>query len=199
MDFFNNDDDALHNDKISLDELYDRKRDVEMQRMKIYGTILNRVHTKIKMTARQKHDEQYLFYVVPEFVLGVPRYDVGTCISYIVNKLEENGFHTKYTHPNLLFISWQHYIPSYKRAQIKKETGISIDGFGNQITDKRKSDEPQDINSLIVDVKKNQSSNSANSGSKKSGSNKSYNDISHYKPSGVYNQDILNKLKDKLS
>ena len=154
MDFFNsNDDNDDHfNEKISLDDLYDRKREVEQQKMKIYQTILNRVHTKIKLTARQKHDEQHLFYVVPEFVLGVPRYDVGTCISYIVTKLEENGFVTKYTHPNLLFISWKHYIPSYKRAQIKKETGLSIDGFGNQITDKKSKDEPMDINSLMVDM-----------------------------------------------
>ena len=193
----NSNDDDNYNEKISLDELYDRKREVEIQKMKIYKTILNRVHSKIKLTARQKHDEQYLFYVVPEFVLGVPRYDVGTCISYIVTKLEENGFVTKYTHPNLLFISWKHYIPSYKRAQIKKETGMSIDGFGNQITDKKKSDEPQDINALMLDAKKQQSSGGKTNNSKKGA--KDFKDISLYKPSGVYNQDILNRLKDKLS
>ena len=192
-----NDDDDNYNEKISLDELYDRKREVEIQKMKIYKTILNRVHTKIKLTARQKHDEQYLFYVVPEFVLGVPRYDVGTCISYIITKLEENGFVTKYTHPNLLFISWKHYIPSYKRAQIKKETGMSIDGFGNQITDKKKSNEPQDVNALMLDAKKQQSSGGQTNNSKKG--SKDFKDISLYKPSGVYNQDILNRLKDKLS
>jgi len=195
MDFFDgNDDDDNFNEKISLDELYDRKREVETNKMKIYKTILNRVHSKIKLTARQRHDDQYLFYVVPEFMLGVPRYDVATCISYIVSKLEENGFVTKYTHPNLLFISWKHYIPSYKRAQIKKETGVSIDGFGNQLTDKSKSDEPKDINSLIVDVKKNQSS-----GKQPTKKETQFKDISSYKPSGIYNQDILNKLKDKFS
>ena len=195
MEFFGgNDDDDNFNEKISLDELYDRKREVETNKMKIYKTILNRVHSKIKLTARQRHDEQYLFYVVPEFMLGVPRYDVATCISYIVAKLEENGFVTKYTHPNLLFISWKHYIPSYKRAQIKKETGVSIDGFGNQLTDKSKSNEPKDINSLIVDVKKNQSS-----GKQPAKKETQFKDISSYKPSGIYNQDILNKLKDKFS
>lgn len=197
MDFINsnNDDDDNYNEKISLDELYDRKREVEMQKMKIYKTILNRVHTKIKLTARQKHDEQHMFYVVPEFVLGVPRYDVGTCISYIITKLEENGFVTKYTHPNLLFISWKHYIPSYKRAQIKKETGISIDGFGNELTDKSQKNDPQNINSLILDVKKQQSGEKSSSKKTKT----DFTDISLYKPSGIYNQDILNRLKEKLS
>lgn len=195
MDFFGDDDDTF-NEKISLDELYDRKRSVEMQKMKVYQTILNRVHTKIKLTARQQHNVEYLFYVVPEFILGVPKYDVSTCISYIINKLDDNGFITKYTHPNLIFISWKHYIPSYKRAQIKKETGVSVDGFGNQLTDKKKKNEPQDINSLIIDVKKNQATEKKNGTTKK---DSQYKDISLYKPSGIYNQDILNRLKDKLS
>ena len=191
MDLFHSGDNDDLKEKISLDELYDRKRTVELQKIKVYKTILNRVHSKIKLTARQKIDNQYLFYVVPEMMLGIPRYDVATCISYIISKLEDNGFRTKYTHPNLLFISWQHYIPSYKRAQIKKETGISIDGFGNKIINKK--NEPQNVNNLLLDAKKNQTSKKLTIAK-----NSNYKDISLYKPSGIYNQDILNRLKNKL-
>ena len=187
MSFFNNDDTLT--EKISLDELYDRKREVELQKMKVYTTILNRVHSKIKLTARQKHDEQYTFYIVPEFVLGVPKYDVATCVSYIIEKLNNNGFITKYTHPNLLFISWNHYIPSYKRAQIKKETGVSIDGFGNVVTDKKK--EPKSVNDLLLENKKIVTTG-------KRANKKEYKDITLYKPSGIYTQDILNRLKNKI-
>jgi len=190
MSFYNNDTDLT--EKISLDELYDRKREVELQKMKVYTTILNRVHSKIKITARQKHDEQYTFYVVPEFVLGVPKYDVATCVSYIIEKLNDNGFVTKYTHPNLLFISWNHYIPSYRRAQIKKETGVSIDGFGNLITEKKKQDGPKSVNALLLENKKMIST------TKTGAIKKEYKDISLYKPSGIYTQDILNRLKNKI-
>jgi hypothetical protein len=178
-------------EKISLDELYDRKREVEKHKLKIYQRILNRVHVKIKMTARQKHEEQYTFFVVPEFVIGVPKYDVATCISYIVYKLEENGFVTKYTHPNLLFISWKHYIPSYKRAQIQKETGVNIDGFGNVV--EKKDDKNNPLN-IMINTKKSQNTVSTGVNNKK----KNYKDISLYKPSGIYNQDVLNRLKDKI-
>jgi len=178
-------------EKISLDELYDRKREVENHKLKIYQRILNRVHVKIKMTARQKHEEQYTFFVVPEFVIGVPKYDVATCISYIVYKLEENGFVTKYTHPNLLFISWKHYIPSYKRAQIQKETGVNIDGFGNVV--EKKDDKNNPLN-IMINTKKSQNTVSTGVNNKK----KNYKDISLYKPSGIYNQDVLNRLKDKI-
>ena len=191
---FNNDDNDDIKEKISLDELYDRKREVEKYKLKIYQRILNRVHVKIKMTARQKHEEQYTFFVVPEFVMGVPKYDVATCISYIIYKLEENGFVTKYTHPNLLFISWKHYIPSYKRAQIKNETGINIDGFGNVVENKDIKNDPLNVQNIMVNANKSQGKTIGITNKK----TKIFKDISLYKPSGIYNQDVLNRLKDKI-
>ena len=49
-----------------------------------------------------------------------------------MDKLTTNGFVIKYTHPNLLFISWKHWIPSYVRTEFKKKTGKNIDGFGEK-------------------------------------------------------------------
>lgn len=184
------------NEKISLDELYDRKREVEIQRMNIYRTILNRVHTKIKIVSRQKCETQ-LFYVIPEFIFGVPKYNVNTCISFIIEKLEDNGFHVKYTHPNLLFISWGHYIPSYKREQIKKETGITIDGFGAVIQKNKEVTHTQALkdtiepNALLLQT--NTKTNSS------TGSKKDFKDVQQYKPTGIYNLDLLKKIKDKTS
>lgn len=121
-------------DKINLDSLFERKRQINQSRLSVYQKILHRVHERIKHTARQKDSEDFCFYVVPEFMFGVPRYDVATCISYIMEQLQENGFVVKYTHPNLLFISWKHYIPAYKREEIRKRTGYRIDGFGKVLS-----------------------------------------------------------------
>lgn len=191
--FFKNDDDYDNNfnEKISLDELYDRKREIEINRMNIYRKILGRIHNKIKLVARQKC-ETHFFYVVPEFIFGIPKYNVNTCISYIIEKLEDNGLQIKYTHPNLLFVSWGHYIPFYKREQIKKETGVSIDGFGNIV--KKKDDdksnltlpEPGGKNSISINKKSNNK-------------NDEFKDVNKYKPSGIYNMDLLQKIKDKSS
>lgn len=201
--FSNNDHDdeqvRNYNEKISLDELYDRKREVEINRMNIYRKILNRVHNKIKTVSRKKCQTQ-LFYVIPEFMFGVPKYNVNTCISFIIEKLEENGFHVKYTHPNLIFISWGHYIPSYKREQIKKETGVSVDGFGNIIQKKNKNrnmsfnnEDPTDPKNLLLNLS-NKNHNKKNEQNKKE-----YKDINNYKPSGIYNLDLLQRIKDKTS
>lgn len=195
--FFSNDDNNYNNDKISLDDLYDRKKEIEDNRIKIYQKILGRIHTKIKYTARQKHDEQYLFYVVPEFVFGIPTYNVGTCISYLVQKLEENGFITRYTHPNLLFISWKHYIPQYKRDQIKEQYGVKVDGFGNVVQSKNAKERENnkgDINSLILKTNLNSKEQSMTAKKEK----KEYKDISTYSPTGIYSAELFEKLKNKL-
>lgn len=117
-------------EKISLDSLFERKRQINQSHLSIYQKILHRIHERIKHTARQKNSDDFCFYIVPEFMFGIPRYNVATCVSYVMEKLEENGFVVKYTHPNLLFISWKHYIPSYQREEIRKRTGYRINGFG---------------------------------------------------------------------
>jgi len=182
-------------DKINLDELYERKNQVEHNRMKIYQRILNRVHTKIKITSRQRISEQYCFFVIPEFLVGTPRYDSAACTAYIMDKLQDNGFNIKYTHPNLLFISWQHYIDKKKRILFKKHHGYSIDGFGQPIKEKKK------------DVKLGGGSVAQNANSLmlkklpppiKSDKNKNYKQISTYKPTGglIYNTLLLETIRD---
>ena len=189
--FSNYDDNDDINEKISLDELYDRKHEVEVNRMNIYKRILQRVHTRIKMSARQKDNQGFTYFVVPEFIFGIPKYNVETCISYMIEKLQDNGFKVKYTHPNLLYIFWGHYIPSYRRAQIKKETGKNIDGFGNVIENKK--EDKKDVNSMMLNKSKEQ--DKPKSILKKSGD---YKDVSTYKPQGIYNLDLISKIKDKL-
>lgn len=194
MDRFLSNEEEQYDEKISLDELYDRKREVEINRMNIYKKILNRVHVKIKTAARQKNNESFTFFVVPEFQFGVPKYDVHTCCSYIIEKLEDNGFMVKYTHPNLIYIYWGHYIPSYRRAQIKEKTGYSIDGFGNIIKEKQ-TNKKTDVNALLITDKEKQDDTTKKSILKPS---KQYKDISSYKPNGIYNIDLISKINDKV-
>ena len=178
MNYF---DEEEFSEKISLDDLYERKFEIEQNKLSIYKKILNRVHKKIKLTARQKQGETFCFFLVPEMLIGVPRYDVDSCTSYIIEKLNDNGFITRYTHPNLIFISWNHYLPAHKREEIKKLTGQKVDGFGNVI---EKIKEEENINMKLKNAKAKQSEKESN-----------FKQISTYKPSGIYNLDLLNNIK----
>lgn len=122
-----------HTDKINIDELYEKKKQNDLSNLQTFDKILNRIHQRIKYTSKQNTDETCCWYVVPEFILGIPRYDHALCIAYVINKLTQNHFHVKYIHPNTLFISWKHYIPSYVRTEFKKKTGIIVNEFGEVI------------------------------------------------------------------
>ena len=113
--------------KINLEELYEKKKNQDLAKLNIYNRILNRIHEKIKLTARQKNNEQYTWFIIPEVMIGIGNYDRTACITYILEKLDENGFIVRYTHPNLIFISWKHYVPQYVRNEFKKKTGMKID------------------------------------------------------------------------
>ena len=185
---FTTDDPENYVDKLNLDELFEKKQIHDLATTKNYNAILNRVHNKIKLTSRQQIDSHYCWFVIPEVMIGVPKYDVATCISYVIGKLQENGFNVRYTHPNLLLISWQHWVPSYVRTEIEKKTGVKVDGYGNIIKDDEKEE-----NLLTNNLVSNKSKNTPQSILK----NKDTKPITSYKPTGklIYNNDILDSLR----
>ena len=186
--------DKYFNEKINMDDLYTQRKKTDEHKIKIYQKILARVHKKIKTISRSRNDERFCFFLLPEFVLGIPRYDIATCTSYIISKLIENGFLVKYTYPNLLFISWRHYIPNYERTQIKKKTGISIDGFGNVVKKKQQKSDTSNMNNLLLQYKHKDIS------VKKKDNSKKYTAITTYKPTGnlIYNANLLTKIENTI-
>jgi hypothetical protein len=185
-------------EKLNIDELYEKKRQYDLNQLALFNKILNRVHVKIKTTSRQKLDGQFCWFLVPEVIIGVPKYDQGACIAYLMDKLKENGFNLKYVHPNTLFISWLHWVPSYVRTELKKKTGIVVNEYGQRIdeigNDTKQITDSSNPNEGMFNLKNTNQS----SASKKD--NKNYTPIKSYKPSGnlVYNDDLLNKIEDKF-
>ena len=171
-------------EKINLDDLYEKKRQHDLNKLEIFNKLLSRVHHKIKMVGRQKVDEQYTWFIVPEVMIGVPKYDQGACIAYILDKLRANKFICKYIHPNTIFISWKHWIPAYVRTEIKKKTGMNIDGEGKLI---KETPKPPTTSTPMLPYKKKP--------------NTDFKNINDYTPDQniVYNSKIIDKLENKLS
>lgn len=120
-------------ERINVDELYEKKRQKDLQKIKTYNKILAKIHAKIKATSRQYKDDECCWFLIPEFILGSMYYDNNACTSYVMHKLTNNGFNVKYIHPNLLIISWSHLIPSYIRDEFQNKTGKAINEFGEYI------------------------------------------------------------------
>ena len=182
-------------DKLNIDDLYEKKRQHDVHQLDLFNKILNRIHVRIKTTSKQKTDEQFCWFLVPEMIIGVPKYDQAACIAYVIDKLKTNGFNVRYIHPNTLFISWGHWVPAYVRTELKKQTGIVVNELGTRIydptneeTNKTKFlnnyDSPNEAPDKIMKL-----------------NTKEYTPIKSYKPAGnlIYNDSMLNRLEEKIN
>ena len=215
-------------EKINLDELYQKKQEQDKNKLFTYNKILTRIHEKIKLTSRQKCQQQFCWFVVPEIILGVANYDHAGCIAYLVDKLQENKFIVRYTHPNLLLISWHHYVPNYVRSEFKKKTGTAIDEYGRPILYDEEGNvikyndsvgrggggggverTPEDANTLLYNQRNDPSSGAAGGGNGANGGGggggggtdkKEYKPTDSYRPTGnlIYNQEYFQKLENRV-
>jgi hypothetical protein len=184
-------------EKLNIDELYEKKRQQDLNKLALYNKILNRIHVRIRTVSRQRTDEQFCWFVVPELIIGVPRYDQGSCIAYLIDKLKTNGFNVKYIHPNTLFISWQHWVPSYVRSEIKKKTGMVIDEYGNKVVDEVEEITNGSVNDMFH-IKSQSQTKVVKSAIKQQ---KNFTPINSYKPQGnfIYDNNLLNSLEEKIT
>jgi hypothetical protein len=118
---------------INIDDLYEHKKKNDLNRLDIYNKLLIKMHSKIKIASRLRNSDNFCSYIMPEVLIGYPNYNLSDCLVYIIDRLQKDGFLTRYIHPNLLFISWNHWVPGYVRDEYKKKTGIAIDSYGNPI------------------------------------------------------------------
>jgi len=176
--------------KINIDELYEKNLRRDLKQLEIFNKILNRIHKRINVTARNKVHDKHIWFLVPTFLFGEPAYNAPDCIAYVVNKLVDNGFHVKYIHPSTLFISWDHWIPSYVRNEIKHKTGKRIDELGRIIVTEEEKEEAEENRKNHVHFKD----------AKDGKDGKKYKSTSDYKPTGkfIYDPDIVEKLQQRL-
>jgi hypothetical protein len=182
-------------DRLNIDELYEKKRQHDLGKLEVFNKILNRIHVRIKTTSRQKLNEQFCWFVVPEVIIGVPKYDQGSCIAYLMDKLKENGFNIKYIHPNTFFISWMNWVPSYVRTELKKKTGIVVNEYGVRVEQDDDNEGIPSHNDLVLKPKESQPLGLIKQ------PKKDYTPIKSYKPTGnfVYDDDLLSKIEDKFT
>jgi len=185
-------DDSETTQKINIDDLYENRQKRDLKQVSIFNKILNRIHKRILLTARNKKNEQHIWFVIPDYIFGEPVYEQADCIAFIIAKLEANKFHIRYVHPNTLFISWANFIPSYVRNEIKKKMGIVVDEKG-QVVQQNVLENSQESNLDLGLFNDRTAPNPTKL-------QKEYTPIQKYKPTGnlLYNPDIFEKIEKKV-
>lgn len=87
--------------------VYDIKREYyerEKRRLNIYKKITSNCFKKIKLAV--ENDEFYCFYSIPEYIPGIPLFNMTDCVLFMLNELKSKGFISRYVHPFMLYINW---------------------------------------------------------------------------------------------
>jgi Family of unknown function (DUF5759) len=214
--------------KLNIDDLYEKRKNRDLKQLSIFNKLLNRIHKRITQTAKIKNNERFIWFQIPEFLFGEACYDNADCCAYLISQLKTNGFTIRYYHPNTLLISWENYVPSYVRSQIKKKTGMIINekgevirgqrndgGGGDDDDDDGEKKKKQDYDASLFNPKgylnqpthpstnTNDNNKSSNNTTNKASNNK-FNPIHSYKstgayPTGPYDIEYFNKIGKKLS
>lgn len=210
-------------DKIDIDDLFESQREKNLLTLNVYNKILNKIHLKIKTASRQRICDKIIWYIIPQAIIGVPHYNQTECIAYVMHKLDKNGFVVRYTHPSLLFISWNNYVPSYVRSEIKKKTGNQIDEFGNIVSKPKEQNQENEnemdefrfdnfsgesSNTHLPKMKKNvvdefhekRSGFDFRNGNKIKVNKDGFRDVNAYKPTGgmIYDKQSIESFQDKM-
>lgn len=110
---------------INIFELNKKRDEKVYAKISLFKSVLKRIHNRIQKVAAM--NETYCFFIVPEYIPGLPKYDTLEVASFCVKKLKQNGFLVRYTYPNLIYISWEHVpsevkCPEVKDIQLELET-----------------------------------------------------------------------------
>ena len=107
--------------QLDINSLFETTNQKTLKRLETYDNILKQCHTRIKYYS--KYEKTTCFFAIPEFIIGVPLFDIIELRTYMINSLERNGFKLMYLHPNWLMIDWTDKKKSL--LKVKKNTDIA--------------------------------------------------------------------------
>jgi hypothetical protein len=188
--------------KLDLDELYTNNRELYEKKRALYERELRIVHKTIQESAKETPNK-YCWYQIPNMVMGVPVYDEAECTGFIFTELLENGFKVRYVHPGWLFIVWAHWVPSYLRQEIKMRHGITINSLGEIVPPENEDGEQYEDNPTSDTIQNNPHhapfmQPGGNTGMTSRHQSRKFKPVESYKPRGVYNDELLYKLEEKM-
>lgn len=89
---------------VKADELIKEQKEREERKIITFEKVYKTIEKKIILASASNF--YYVWHEMPEFILGLPTYNLKSCIKYVVKKLKENKFECDWFSPNILLIKW---------------------------------------------------------------------------------------------
>ena len=90
--------------QLNIKGLYIAAKKTELEKYKLFDSVIKRCHNRIKLTADNKKTECY--YQIPPFIFGKPLYDMDELKEYVMKSLKLNGFALKEYPDYYIYINW---------------------------------------------------------------------------------------------
>ena len=85
-------------------ELQREKRDREKRRTSIFNEVLSKLYSRINNRAALNWTR--MVYEVPQYVVGMPFFELPACIAHVSKHLRADGYLVEVYEPNMMYISW---------------------------------------------------------------------------------------------
>ena len=106
---------------LTVDDIESFHKEKIKKWIKVYEKVLGNSYRKIREHVIR--DQSYCFFPIPEYIAGFPLFNITHCAFFIIKKLNQAGFQTKYIPPNILYVHWAvetHYQKITKAPIIKQ-------------------------------------------------------------------------------
>lgn len=85
-------------------DLINEQKERERNKQKIYKKVYEKIEKKIIQSSSMNMYQ--CWYMIPEFFLNIPLYNMEDCKTYLEIRLKEDGFKISFHSPTIIVISW---------------------------------------------------------------------------------------------
>ena len=89
---------------VKAQELIIIQKEREKKKFITFEKIHSNIETKIVKASASNF--YYIWYEIPQYIIGFPLYNYTECLEYIIEKLKKDDFKIEKYEPNILLISW---------------------------------------------------------------------------------------------
>ena len=89
---------------VKAEDLIKNQQEREKIKFKTFSKIYNNIEKKISLASTS--DFYYIWYEIPEFIIGFPLYNLEECKTYVIKQIKNNGFTIEEFDENIILITW---------------------------------------------------------------------------------------------
>uniref|UniRef100_A0A6C0D8R2 Uncharacterized protein n=1 Tax=viral metagenome TaxID=1070528 RepID=A0A6C0D8R2_9ZZZZ len=89
---------------VKAEDLINNQKERDKIKFKTFEKIFNSIEKKITLASASNF--YYVWYEIPEFIIGFPLYNLKECTQFVIKKLKKNGFKIEEFEPNIILIEW---------------------------------------------------------------------------------------------